>query len=68
MFNPSQNWRGGFYNRKSESKFERLWGALEDFPDTKELIFTEHKDTMDFVIWRLEALGFTGKIAQIHGG
>ena len=56
------------YDLKSESKFERLWEALEDFPDTKVLIFTEHKDTMDFVIWRLEALGFTGKIAQIHGG
>ena len=56
------------YNRKSESKFERLWEALEDFPDTKVLIFTEHKDTMDFVIWRLEALGFSGKVAQIHGG
>ena len=55
------------YNRRSESKFERLWGALKDFPDTKVLIFTEHKDTMDFVIWRLEALGFTGKIAQVHG-
>ena len=56
------------YNLKSESKFERLWEALEDFPDTKVLIFTEHKDTMDFVIWRLEALGFSGKVAQIHGG
>ena len=56
------------YDLKSESKFERLWEALEDYSDTKVLIFTEHKDTMNFVIWRLEALGFTGKIAQIHGG
>ena len=56
------------YNLKSESKFERLHEALKEYPDTKALIFTEHKDTMDFVIWRLEALGFTGKIARIHGG
>ena len=56
------------YDLKSESKFERLREALADYSDTKVLIFTEHKDTMNFVIWRLEALGFTGKIAQIHGG
>ena len=56
------------YNLKAESKFERLWEALNAYPDEKVLIFTEHRDTMDFVIGRLEALGFTGNIAQIHGG
>lgn len=56
------------YNLKSESKFEKLWEALTEYPDTKVLIFTEHRDTMDFIIERLEALGFTGKVAQIHGG
>ena len=56
------------YNLKSESKFENLRGALREYPDTKVLIFTEHRDTMIFIIERLEALGFTGKIAQIHGG
>ena len=56
------------YNLKSESKFERLWEALREYPDTKVLIFTEHRDTMRFIIERLEALGFTGKVAQIHGG
>ena len=56
------------YNLKSESKFENLWEALTEYPDTKVLIFTEHRDTMDFIIERLEALGFTGKVAQIHGG
>lgn len=56
------------YNLKSESKFEKLWEALTEYPDTKVLIFTEHRDTMIFIIERLEALGFTGKVAQIHGG
>ncbi len=56
------------YNLKSESKFEKLWEALRDYPDTKVLIFTEHRDTLNFVVGRLEALGFAGKVAQIHGG
>ena len=56
------------YNLKAESKFEKLWEALTEYPDTKVLIFTEHRDTMTFIIERLEALGFTDKVAQIHGG
>ena len=56
------------YGQKAESKFEKLQEALEAYPDEKVLIFTEHRDTMEFVIGRLEALGFTGKVAQIHGG
>ena len=56
------------YYLKAESKFEKLWEALEDYSDTKVLIFTEHRDTLDFVTGRLEALGFAGKVAQIHGG
>ena len=56
------------YNLRSESKFEKLWEVLTEYPDIKVLIFTEHRDTMDFIIERLEALGFTGKVAQIHGG
>ena len=56
------------YNLKAESKFEKLWEALQKYQDTKVLVFTEHRDTMDFIIERLEALGFTGKVAQIHGG
>ena len=56
------------YDLKSESKFENLWEALTEYPDTKVLIFTEHRDTMNFIIERLEALGFTEKVAQIHGG
>lgn len=56
------------YDQKRESKFERLWAALEDYPDTKVLIFTEFRDTLNFLVDRLEENGLTGKIAQIHGG
>jgi len=56
------------YDQKHESKFERLWEALEDYPGTKVLIFTEFRDTLDFLVSRLEGKGLTGKIAQIHGG
>ncbi|MBM4458394.1 MAG: DUF3883 domain-containing protein [Chloroflexi bacterium] len=56
------------YGLKHESKFERLWTALEDYPDTKVLIFTEFRDTLDFLVERLEGKGLTGKIAVIHGG
>ena len=56
------------YDRKRESKFEKLWDALEPYPDTKALIFTEFRDTLDFLVGRLEGKGLTGKIAQIHGG
>ncbi len=51
-----------------ESKFERLWEALEALPEAKVLIFTEHRDTMEFLIGRLEGLGLGGRIASIHGG
>ncbi|MCR4407537.1 MAG: DUF3883 domain-containing protein [Anaerolineae bacterium] len=56
------------YDRKQESKFDRLWQVLEEYPDTKVLVFTEFRDTLDFLIGRLEGRGLTGKIAQIHGG
>ena len=56
------------YDQKHESKFEKLWKALEAYPDTKALIFTEFRDTLDFLVGRLEGKGLTGKIAQIHGG
>ena len=56
------------YALKAESKFEHLWKALAAYQDTKVLIFTEHRDTLDFVKGRLEALGFSGRVAHIHGG
>ncbi len=55
------------YSLKHESKFERLRAALQDTADTKVLIFTEHRDTADFLVERLEGLGLTGRIARIDG-
>lgn len=54
----------------NESKFEKLREVLTDsrHAQDKWLIFTEHRDTMDFLVGRLEGLGFSGRVAQIHGG
>ncbi len=53
-----------------ESKFSRLRQIINDpgFRDDKVIIFTEHKDTLDFIVRRLNGIGFGGQVAQIHGG
>ena len=53
-----------------ESKFEKLREVLEDprHANEKWLIFTEHRDTADYLVRRLEGLGFSEQLAQIHGG
>jgi len=53
-----------------ESKFEKLREVLADpkFSGEKFIIFTEHRDTMEFLAKRLSGMGFTGQVAQIHGG
>ena len=53
-----------------ESKFEKLRAVLRDpeYIDQKFIVFTEHRDTAEFLLRRLEGLGFTGRVAQIHGG
>jgi len=58
------------YEAGEESKFEKLQSVLRDpeFAGEKLIIFTEHRDTADFLIRRLEGLGFTGRTALIHGG
>jgi superfamily II DNA or RNA helicase/DNA-binding XRE family transcriptional regulator len=58
------------YETNEESKFEKLREILRDqrFKDEKLIIFTEHRDTLEFLVRRLEGLGFTGKVASIHGG
>ena len=58
------------YDLGEESKFEKLREILQDprYKDEKIIIFTEHRDTLAFLARRLEGLGFTGKIAQLHGG
>ena len=54
----------------NESKFERLREVLEDprYAQEKWLIFTEHRDTLDYLVRRLEGLGYAGRVAQVHGG
>lgn len=58
------------YDRGEESKFDRLWEVTQhpEFRNEKLLIFTEHRDTMDYLVRRLEGLGYTGQVARIHGG
>jgi superfamily II DNA or RNA helicase len=56
------------YDLRRESKFEKLWDALKAYPNTKVLIFTEFRDTLEFLLGRLEGKGLTGKVARIHGG
>ena len=53
-----------------ESKFEKLHEVLEDprYGDEKWLVFSEHRDTVDYLVRRLEGLGYAGRVAQIHGG
>ena len=67
-----------------EAKFVKLREVLEDgtgeatlgnapgeapgeAPE-KWLVFTEHRDTLEYLLRRLEGLGYAGHIAQIHGG
>ena len=58
------------YEAGEESKFEKLRDILRhpDYQHEKLIIFTEHRDTLDFLVRRLEGMGFTGQVAQIHGG
>lgn len=53
-----------------ESKFQRLREIIADpnYTSEKLLVFTEHRDTLDYLVRRLEGLGFTGQVAKIHGG
>jgi SNF2 family DNA or RNA helicase len=57
------------FNAGTESKFERLREVLVDpkFGEEKLIVFTEQKDTLNFLVRRLEGMGYTGQIAQIHG-
>jgi len=53
-----------------ESKFDKLRELLTDsrFSGEKFIVFTEHRDTLEFLVRRLGGMGYTGQIAQIHGG
>ena len=58
------------HDQRHESKFERLREVLNspDYAGEKFIIFTEHRDTAHFLTARLEGLGYTGRVASIHGG
>lgn len=58
------------YARGLESKFEKLRELLRsaEFEQEKVIIYTEHRDTLDFLMRRLEAMGYAGQVAYIHGG
>lgn len=58
-----------------ESKFEKLREFLtnseykgQKIKGEKIIIFTEHRDTLTFLVDRLEGMGFTGQVATLHGG
>ena len=53
-----------------ESKFEKLREVLEDprYAEDKWLIFSEHRDTVSFLVRRIEGLGYSDQVAVIHGG
>ena len=53
-----------------ESKFEKLREVLEDplYAKDKWLIFSEHRDTVSFLVRRIEGLGYSDQVAVIHGG
>jgi superfamily II DNA or RNA helicase/transcriptional regulator with XRE-family HTH domain len=57
-------------NDQDQSKFDKLREVLHDprFAQEKVIIFTEHRDTLLYLVRQLEGLGFTGQVAQIHGG
>lgn len=58
------------YDSGQESKFDKLREIITDpkFSNEKFIIFTEHRDTLDFLVRRFGGLGYTGQIATIHGG
>lgn len=58
------------YESGEESKFNRMLEAFRDpqFAEEKFLIFTEHRDTLEYIVTRLKGLGYQDQVASIHGG
>ncbi len=58
------------YEQGAESKFDKLREVLTEsrFAGEKFIVFTEHRDTLDYLVQRLGGIGYTGQIAHIHGG
>ena len=57
-------------DRGQESKFDKLKEFLRDprYLDEKVIIYTEHRDTAEYLVRRLQGLGHAGEVALIHGG
>ncbi len=53
-----------------EAKFTRVREVIEspEYRNQKLLIFTEHRDTLDYLQQRFAQLGYGEEIATIHGG
>ena len=62
--------RGKSLRAQCETKFLKLRELVDaaEFQPERLLIFTEHRDTLEHLQQRFEALGYTGQIAAIHGG
>ena len=60
----------GIIESGHESKFERLTEVLEsrEHANEKWLVFSEHCDTVNYLVRRLDALGYAGRVATIYGG
>ncbi len=58
------------YEQGRESKFEKMRELLRNpqFENQKIIIYTEHRDTLEFLMRRLDAMGYAGQVAFIHGG
>jgi superfamily II DNA or RNA helicase/DNA-binding transcriptional regulator YiaG len=58
------------YEQGAESKFDKLREVVADprFVGEKFIVFTEHRDTLDYLIQRLGGMGYAEQIAHIHGG
>jgi superfamily II DNA or RNA helicase len=60
----------GILQLQCETKFLKLRELVDaaEFQHERLLIFTEHRDTLEHLQQRFEALGYTGQITAIHGG
>jgi SNF2 family DNA or RNA helicase len=58
------------HNSGLDTKFERMAALLRSpqYCGQKVIIYTEHRDTLDFLTRRLEGMGYAGQVAYIHGG
>jgi SNF2 family DNA or RNA helicase len=58
------------HNSGLDTKFERMAALLRSpqYRDQKVIIYTEHRDTLNFLTRRLEGMGYAGQVAYIHGG